>query len=136
MIRDFGFPVPDENNYTEESSSMVQFGLYVLKDSEGNYQDLESLAIHTLNKDLFFKSKNKQIQIKNFKKRVKVVLGNFRVSSKLTGVDISSKQSKRELAVCLATFPEYEGNPRPILQRHFNYYFDIFNTQRYLSIGL
>jgi len=108
------FPCPDLNQMSNDPNSPIQFGLYVLKDLTGNeYNDLESIAIHTLKEDNFLKE------------NVHYVLDKFRSGVEEKKIDISSKQSKRELAVCLATFPEYEGNPRPVLRKRFNDYFNI-----------
>jgi hypothetical protein len=112
-LRKYKFPCPDLNQITQDQNSSIQFGLYVLKDLGGAYNDLESIAIHTLKES------------DNFKQNVHFVLDTFKTSTQAKGLDISHKQSKRELAVCLATFPKYEGNPRPVLRDHFSEYFNV-----------
>ncbi len=124
-LQKFKFPCPNENDITQEKSSLVQFGLYVLKDEENNYNDLESIAIHTLRKNIKIKKNKQAIEINSFNVKVEKVLENFRSTSEQQTLDISHKQSKRELAVCLATFPKYKSNPRYIMEDCFTDYFNI-----------
>jgi hypothetical protein len=117
ILRENALPCPERNSLTNDPDSPIQFGLYVLSDLEGHYNDLESIALHTL--------KQHTESITDFSAKVGVVRTHFNETCEQQGLDITRKRSKRELAVCLASFPNYEGNPRPVLRNHFETYFDI-----------
>jgi hypothetical protein len=125
-LTDNGFPCPERNTITNEANAYTQVGLYVLKDMENSqYQDLESLAIHTLKETIEPIPERHDQTVENFNGKVYGVLKAYDDSRETEGLSFNAKESKRKLAVVLSLFPNYEGNPQPILRKDFEHYFDI-----------
>jgi hypothetical protein len=126
MLENNDFPCPERNTISDKQDAYTQVGLYVLKDMENShYEDLESLAIHTLKETISPVSDRHTYTVEKFSEKVLEVLKNYDECRKKHSLYFNSKESKRRLAVALSLFPNYEGNPQPILRKDFEHYFDV-----------